>query len=262
MSAPTGRYPYDVNLLNMKKALTGYYTLTCNNKGRAVRRVVVLTRSMILTSAALTIDDFGDYASECNNYCLTITSSLSSFYRSIVPTSLPTFPLISEVSITSVTRGDIDNVNITTFRIGYELFYLSTGPIGSPQGGYNGDQLIIAITCADSNLDCAINEGDPTMEETIYQQAKEFSAFNLYDSIVQRGVTGVQTGNSVKSSSKIFPQTWFIVVVALCSFIWALLVLFSIWYIRRRIKRGAALANMRNYTEGNKTVVGTSSNKK
>jgi hypothetical protein len=71
---------YDIKLFNLGKAISGYYTMTCDYKSTTHNRIILFTNSLILSPPSfLKISDFGNYTSlaNCNNYCMTIRDSLS-----------------------------------------------------------------------------------------------------------------------------------------------------------------------------------------
>ena len=243
---PSYRYPYDVRLFNMEKALDGFFTLTCDFN-QILKRVVVLRSTLvILPSSSLTIDDFGNYTHDCNNYCETITSSLSTFYRIITRNN---FPSTSDIFIINVSKSNLVNVrdddplvssNITVFRILYTVS--STNPT-IVKNISNGGRLSTAQTCADTNfLDCATTI---TMEDVIKQQARNLSAFNLYDMTIW---IQPEIGDDIRST-KIYSQAWFVATIVLITSLLVIIILLSLWFIRRKLKRNKALANMKNYTD-------------
>jgi len=250
-SIPDNRIPFDMKMFPLpeeRKALTGYYTLTCDFSRISKRIVVLISTLVILPSAALTVDDFGDYTYNCNNYCEAIASSLSIFFRTI---SNSPFPSTNDVFIISVTRSSVlvnvrdddpfaSTMNDTVFKIQYQLS--SVNPVV-----YERDQLSAARSCADLNLNCA---SSLTMEEVVKQRAKNLSAFHLYDTTVWTN----QRVTNVIRRKKISFQVWFIATVVLCTSLFVTLFILSIWFVRRKLKRSSALANMKNYTESAKMM--------
>ena len=234
---------YDIKLFNLGKAISGFYTMTCNYKATNDNRIVLFKNVLILSpSSVLKTSDFGNYASslDCNNYCETIRGSLSQYMRVITRVS---YPDIDDIEIISIDENSLIGIGgsdaNSTFTISYQV--LAT----IDQQRNLSSILLSMIACANSNL---LNCGaDVDIEETIQQKATALNAINLIG--IKNRVRTTSSTLDKKTSTSLFIAT-----IILCSIVIVIVIILFFCFIRRRLRRGTALQNMRSYSDSAKSL--------